>query len=340
MSRLGQFARGLGRFVPADIVRPLGRPAAVFFHGVERETLDARIQTNHHELDAFMEIAETLKAHFDVLPLSFIDEALKDPDRHKRTVFLMSDDGYANTLDIAADVLDGLGLPWTLFVSTHHVDTGERNPIFLALLFLFCAPDGSYGIPHLAAPIVLGSGREQLAETIIWQLRALDMVRAQEAVDAMTATFAPAELSALLARFSSEKFLNWDEVRALARRGVEIGAHAHRHWPMHENQSHAMLREQAERPRALIAREVGTCRYFSYPFGNKGDISRDAWHAVRDAGYDCAFSTLAGCLGEGQNRYLLPRFGIGPRDLNLASLIPMLRSGNPRLKRWQHELAD
>lgn len=340
MSRLGQFARGLGRFVPADIVRPLGRPAAVFFHGVERETLDARIQTNHHELDAFMEIAETLKANFDVLPLSFIDEALKDPDRHKRTVFLMSDDGYANTLDIAADILDGLGLPWTLFVSTHHVDTGERNPIFLALLFLFCAPDGSYGIPHLSAPIVLGSGREQLAETIIWQLRALDMVRAQEAVDAMIATFAPAELSALLARFSSEKFLNWDEVRALARRGVEIGAHAHRHWPMHENQSHAMLREQAERPRALIAREVGACRYFSYPFGNKGDISRDAWHAVRDAGYDCAFSTLAGCLGDGQNRYLLPRFGIGPRDLNLASLIPMLRSGNPRLKRWQHELAD
>lgn len=340
MSRLGQFARGLGRFVPADIVRPLGRPAAVFFHGVERETLDARIQTNHHEVDAFMEIAETLKAHFDVLPLSLIDEALKDPGRHKRTVFLMSDDGYANTLDIAADILDGLGLPWTLFVSTHHVDTGERNPIFLALLFLFCAPDGSYGIPHLSAPIVLGSGREQLAETIIWQLRALDMVRAQEAVDAMIATFAPAELSALLARFSSEKFLNWDEVRALARRGVEIGAHAHRHWPMHENQSHAMLREQAERPRALIAREVGACRYFSYPFGNKGDISRDAWHAVRDAGYDCAFSTLAGCLGDGQNRYLLPRFGIGPRDLNLASLIPMLRSGNPRLKRWQHELAD
>jgi peptidoglycan/xylan/chitin deacetylase (PgdA/CDA1 family) len=339
MSRLGQIARGLGRFVPADIVRPLGRPAAVFFHGVERETLDARVQENHHELDAFVAIAETLKSNFDVLPLAAINDVLKDPDRHKRVVFLMSDDGYANTNDIAADVLGGLGLPWTLFISTHHVDTGERNPIFLILLFLFHAADGTYRIPHLAEPVVLDADRERFAQTIVWQVRGLDMVRAQEAVDAMMTHFAPDELAALLQKFSSESFLNWGQVRALAARGVEIGAHAHRHWPMHENQSKQMLREQAERPRALIAREVGSCRYFSYPFGNKGDISREAWHAVRDAGYDCAFSTLAGCLGEGQNRFLLPRFGIDPRELNLASLIPMLRSGNPRLKRWQNELA-
>jgi len=339
MSRLGQIARGLGRFVPADIVRPLGRPAAVFFHGVERETLDSRVQENHHELDAFVAIAETLKENFDVLPLAAIGDVLKSPQRYKRAVFLMSDDGYANTHDIAADVLSGLGLPWTLFISTHHVDTGERNPIFLTLLFLFYAADGSYRIPHLPEPVILDADRERLAQSIVWKVRGLDMARAQEAVDAMMTLFAPGELAARLQKFSSESFLNWDQVRALAARGVEIGAHAHRHWPMHENQMSEMLREQAERPRALIQREVGPCRYFSYPFGNKGDISREAWHAVRDAGYDYAFSTLSGCLGEGQNRFLLPRFGIGPRELNLASLIPMLRSGNPRLKRWQHELA-
>ena len=166
------------------------------------------------------------------------------------------------------------------------------------------------------------------------------MVSAQQAVDAMMATFDRAELAALLTKFSSEKFLDWDQVRALARRGVEIGAHAHRHWPMHAGQSRDILREQAELSREHIVREVGPCRYFSYPFGNKGDISREAWLAVRDAGYDCAFSTLAGCLGTDQNRFLLPRYGIGPRDSHLASLIPMLRSGNPRLKHWQHSLAD
>ena len=340
MSRLGHFARGLGRFVPAGIVRPLGRPAAVFFHGVERLTLDPRVQQNHHELDAFAEIAETLKANFEVLPLAAIGKVLKDPDRHKRAVFLMSDDGYANSHDIAADILGALGLPWTLFISTHHVDTGERSPIFLALLFIFYAADGTYKIPHFAAPIVLGTGRERLAPTVVWQLRDLDMVRAQEAVEAMMATFDCGVLASLLEKFSSEAFVSWEQVRALAGRGVEIGAHAHRHWPMHEYQSLAMLREQAERPRALIAREVGPCRYFSYPFGNKGDVSREAWRAVRDAGYDYAFSTLAGCLGSEQNRFLLPRLEIGSRERHLASLIPVLRAGNPRLKSWQRELVD
>ncbi|HTP76219.1 MAG TPA: polysaccharide deacetylase family protein [Rhizomicrobium sp.] len=339
MSRLGQIARGLGRFVPADFVRPLGRPAAVFFHGVERETLDARVQENHHELDAFRAIAETLKAEFDVLPLSMIDDALKAPERHKRTVFLMSDDGYANTCEIAADVLAGLSLPWTLFVSTHHIETGARNPIFLILLFVHYAPAGTYRVPHLTQPVVLASDREALAEPLVWKVRGLDMTRAQEAVDAMVSAFDPAILSSLLAKFSSERFLNWDQVRALAARGVEIGAHAHRHWPMHENQTGDMLREQAARPRELIAREVGPCRYFSYPFGNKGDVSREAWQAVRNAGYDCAFSTLSGCLDRTQNRFLLPRFAIGKRERNLAALIPMLRSGNPRLLRWQRELA-
>src|ERR1700734_3048405 len=100
MSRFGQIARGLGRFIPADAVRPLTRPAAVFFHGVEPATLDSRLQHNHHETHAFVAIARTLKAKFDVLPLAALEDVLKRPDRHPRAVFLMSDDGYANTLTV------------------------------------------------------------------------------------------------------------------------------------------------------------------------------------------------------------------------------------------------
>ncbi len=262
MSRLGQIARGLGRFIPADAVRPFVRPAAVFFHGVEHETRDARLQTNHHETAEFAAIARSLKANFDVLPLSAIDDVLKHPDRHARAVFLMSDDGYANTSSVAADVLAERGLPWTLFVSTHHIDSGARNPIFLARLFVYRAPAGRYTIPHVAAPLVLGAAREATADRVIRQLLALDMAKAQAAVDAMAAQFDPALLSALLAEFSSESFLTWDQVRALARRGVEIGAHADRHWPMNEHQSPDQLRAQAEEPKRRIEQDIGPCRYF------------------------------------------------------------------------------
>ncbi len=339
MSRIGQIARGLGRFIPAEAVRPLGRPAAVFFHGVEHGTIDPRLQENHHETADFIAIARRLKADFDVLPLPALADVLKNPDRHPHALFLMSDDGYANTLTVAADILEELRLPWTLFASTHHIDTGARNPIFLARLFAFEAPAGSYAIPHLPQPLVLGLEREAVAERTVWQLRALDMTSAQQAVDTMMAAFNPAVLEGLLAKFSSERFLTWEQVRALKRRGVEIGAHAHRHWPMNEFQSPSMLREQTAHARARIAAEVGPCRYFSYPFGNKGDISRTAWQSVRDAGYDYAFTTLAGSLDARTNPFLLPRFGIEAKAAHLTALISMLRAGNSRVARWQRELA-
>jgi len=339
MSRFGQIARGLGRMIPAGAVRPLGRPAAVFFHGVEDTTLDPRLQHNHHETGDFLQIMQDLKAHFDVLPLDALGDVLAAPDRHPRALFLMSDDGYANTLSAAADLLEELKLPWTLFVSTHHIDSGEHNPIFLARLFAFFAPAGRYDIAYLPQPLVLDEQRDAIADALVWQLRALDMVNAQTAVDAMLARLDQALLRDLLERFSSERFLNWDQVRELARRGVTIGAHADRHWPLNEHQTPDMLRTQAARPKARIEAEVGPCRYFSYPFGNIGDISSWAWQAVRDAGYAHAFTTLSGTLDAQANPFLLPRYGLEQRPANLTALISLLRAGNARVGRFQRQLA-
>jgi peptidoglycan/xylan/chitin deacetylase (PgdA/CDA1 family) len=340
MSRFGQFARVAGTYVPPGLVRAFGAPAAVFFHGVERMTDDARLQTNHHEVDDFVAMMRALKASFDVRPLSALDDVLKNPDANRKTMFLMSDDGYANTLGLAADILDDLKLPWTLFVSTEHIDTGAPNPVFLARLFAFYAPSGSYDLPHFPEPLELGDGREDVADAALGHLKTLDVADAREAIAAMASAMPDDSLQNLLTRFSSESFLDWDGVRALASRGVEIGAHAHWHWPMNSHQSDATLREQAQIPKARIEVEIGPCRYFAYPFGNIPDVGAAAWRAVREAGYEAAFTTLSGTLCGGMNRFLLPRYGLGPRDTALASLLPLLRAGNGRLRRFQSSLAS
>src|SRR3569833_783283 len=176
MSRFGQIARGIGRYIPARAVRPRGRPAAVFFHGVEHTTLDPNVQTNHHETAAFLEITKSQKANIDVHPLTALDDVLKAPDRHPRAVFLMSDDGYANTLTVAAGILEDLRLPWTLFVSTHHIDTGVCFLFFLFCLFVHHAPAGRYELPHFPLLLVLGDDREATAEVAIWHLFVLVFV--------------------------------------------------------------------------------------------------------------------------------------------------------------------
>lgn len=340
---IGQLARKVGRLIPPALLAHAGGPAALFFHGVERATLDGRVQTNHHELAVFEAIAAILRRRFDVRPLTDIDQVLANPRRHRRAVFLMSDDGYANTLSLAADVLQGLA--WTLFVSTAHIGTAKPNPVFLARLFYFYAPNGVYILPHLPGKLVLGdpASRVMAARAGIDRLRFLPATKADETVAAMAAAFPADRLNALLAHFTSEHFLDWDGVRALKARGVEIGAHGDTHWPMHPGQTPAWLTRQAAGARARIEAETGPCRFFAYPFGNTADIGPLAWRAVRDAGFTHGFTTLsgslAGSLAESSNPWLLPRYGIGPRDTHLASLVPLLGAGNRRLYRFQERLA-
>jgi peptidoglycan/xylan/chitin deacetylase (PgdA/CDA1 family) len=334
----GQWARELGRWIPPAALAHAGQPAALFFHGVEPSTADPRLQTNHHEVAAFRAILDGLK-DFDVLPLDAIDDVLAHPARHSRSVFLMSDDGYRNTLTVAADILDEYRMPWTLFVSTAHIGSGVPNPVFVARLFFLHAPPGAYPLPHLGT-VRLDSekSREKSALSGIDGLRFLPGGKAEETLAAMRGAFAPGALEALIDGFASEKFLDWNEVRALARRGVTIGAHADSHWPMHGGQDDAWLARQAGHAKAHIEAEVGPCRFFAYPFGNKPDVGAAAWKAVRDAGFSHAFTTLSGSLAAGGNPWLLPRYGLGPRDSHIASLVPLLCTGNPRLRRWQASL--
>jgi peptidoglycan/xylan/chitin deacetylase (PgdA/CDA1 family) len=274
-----------------------------------------------------------------VLPPKAMADVLKNPSRHSRALFLMSDDGYANTLTTAAPVLKAYGLPWTLFVSTHHIDTGEFTPPTLSRIFMMEAPAGGYGLPQLEQPIIL-AGREQraaLAEDVWKQLKNMAFPQARETLAAMKSLLARTGID-LKAKYPSERFLTWDQVRALDRAGVEIGAHADTHWAMHEGQPLDFLREQALGPKQRIEKEIGHCRYFAYPFGNRDDVGRGAWEAVRDAGYDYAFTTIAGTLNASANPWLLPRYGLAPQETNLAAFLPVLRANNARLRNWQSQI--
>lgn len=336
----GQLIRKLGAWIPPRAIRQLSHPAALLFHGVEPSIDDARVQVVHHRRDMFHAIVKSLKQNFQILPLAAMSDILKAPHRYPRTIFLMSDDGYANNLTDAADILEELRIPWTLFISTQHIDTRESDPLFLARLFFYFAPAGRYRIAGLDVAVELGaeSERRAIAVEVTRQMKLLPAHVAKEAVKAMLEILSQSRMTGLLERFSSEKFLTWPQIVALHKRGVEIGAHAHWHWPMRTG-SAEYFAEQARLPRERIEAEVGPCRFFAYPFGTKTDVSLEAWCAVRDAGYDYAFTTLAGSLDASTNRWLMPRYTIGHGERNVAAMVPLLRAGNWRLVKWQNEIA-
>jgi len=330
----GNLLRTLARCVPPGLLRPFGRPVVLAFHGLVTRIADERIEVAQHERDVFHAIVKTLKAQFDVLPLGAIADVGKNPGRYPRAVFLTADDGYSS-LDAAADLLEEQRLPWSLFVPTHHIETGQPNPLFPARLFLLFGPTGTYEIPHIPTPIVLGTQRGALCIQVISELKRLDRVRAEEAVAAMAAVFSASEFDALRARFASERYLDWDGVAQLARRGVAIGAHAHWHWPMNAAEPTSALAMQAETSRALVISHIGQCRYFAYPFGREADVSPQARNAVRDAGFEAAFTSIPASLEAKQDPFLLPRYFLARREPALASFVPLIRAGGFRARNWQ-----
>jgi peptidoglycan/xylan/chitin deacetylase (PgdA/CDA1 family) len=91
------------------------------------------------------------------------------------------------------------------------------------------------------------------------------------------ATVAPLELATM----------TWDDLRALAKRGVEIGSHTltHPHLP---NLSDAELLRELRDSRLRLEDEIGVpCRLLSYPYGEQDTRVRQA---ARRAGYRAAFA--------------------------------------------------
>lgn len=338
MSVFKALGRALAPVIPTSILRSLNRPASLYFHGVEIHLSGHEIERIHHRADDFQRMATALKNAFDVLPMRAMADVLRAPQKNRRALFLTFDDGYANNI-LAAEILKSLNLPWTLFVSTHHVETGETDPVFMARLFFVHAPAGLYEIPHFERPVLLKSTyqRKRAMDHGVAKLKRLKTTYAQDALETMVRLLGPDKLERLVAQTPAKSFLSWDDVRTIRTLGAEIGSHAVVHWPMHRDQNREYLRDQAVHSKAAIEAQIGPCRYFAYPFGRRHDCTT-AWRAVRDAGFDYGFTAIPGTLDASSNPWLLPRYGVGIHETALSAMIPMLRANNGRFRRWQRQI--
>lgn len=125
------------------------------------------------------------------------------------------------------------------------------------------------------------------------------------------------ELADDVARYPDELVtMSWDELRALAERGVEVGSHtvSHPHLPRLSDEE--LARELGE-SRDRLEDELGRpCRFLAYPFGDEDERVRTA---ARAAGYDGAFA-LPG-RADSDDAHAIPRVGIWREDTRLRAAL-------------------
>lgn len=214
---------------------------------------------------------------------------------------LTIDDGYESVYTLGFPVLREAKVPSTLFIATQFVD--ERVPLW---------PDR---LEHAfaGAPGAAAARRERLKEL---QGRAKSMLPGER--EALI-TPLEKELSRKLvldaAAPENYRPLTWAQTKEMADSGLmEIGSHTHTHTitTLHDAKG---LREELALSKSIVEKNVGhPCDLFCYPNGDYDDYSPETGAALKEMGFLCGLTTVAGFAKPGDDPYEVLRFGTDDRD--------------------------
>ncbi|MFO0573418.1 MAG: polysaccharide deacetylase family protein [Polyangia bacterium] len=225
-------------------------------------------------------------------PLTVAQQVAAQADRaglRRRTFSVSFDDGYRDTLEVAAPILKALGVPLTVYVISDVVAGALRLPWY-ELLQHALRLDG----PHQRALAVLredgdvvaglgalaGAPVPRLVSPLLELLKALPGRRRDHLVDALWQAVGAEVLS--LPRLP--RYLDGAGVRELVSLGAEVSSHTRRH-PILTTLDDEALADELLASRAAVQALCGACPGLAYPNGTS-DARVQA--AAAAAGYDYA----------------------------------------------------
>lgn len=261
------------------------------------------------ELDAarFDEICGWLRRWFNVLPLDEAVSLLAERRLPARTLAITFDDGYADNHNVALPILARHGLCAAFFVATGFLDGGRmfndtivecvrRTP--RAILDLRDMQDAAL---NLVCAVSDTTSKRHAIGTIIGATKYLPQSQRDAAVAAIAA-----QSGALL---PSDLMMRSDQVFALHRAGMQIGAHTVSHPILTRCTAGDVRREMAESQRTLKALTGAKVGLFAYPNGRPGqDYNLSHAAIARELGFDAAVSTSPGSADSRADLFQLPRF--------------------------------
>ncbi|MDP3672104.1 MAG: polysaccharide deacetylase family protein [Telluria sp.] len=273
--------------IPLSILiyhRVLAQPDPLF-----PEQIDARRFEQHLRL---------LRRWFNPLPLTEAVRRLPEGSLPRRAVCITFDDGYADNAEVALPILQRHKMPATFFVASGFLDGGCMwNDAVIEVvrkaqgerLNLSRSGFASYDI---GCP----QRRRAVIDMLLAALKYLPPQERLARVKSMARSFTPTMLSS-------------DQLLALHRAGMDIGAHTVNH-PILTAISNAEARAEIAQGRARLEDIVqAPVRLFAYPNGKPGqDYEQRHADMLRAQGFEAAVSTAWGAARAHCDRFHLPRF--------------------------------
>jgi len=280
---------------------PNARLSVLMFHRVLRAP--DPLFPDLPDASRFARILRWMKAWFNVIPLDEAARLLPAGRLPERAAAITFDDGYADNASVALPLLAKVGLPATFFIASGYLNGGcmWNDAVIAAIrawpLESFDGSDFALGRHEVGSPIA----RRHAIDDCIDRMKYLPAGQRRAQAEALA--------DAAKIALPRDLMMTSDDVRALHRAGMTVGAHTVTH-PILRRQLDDEAREEIERGRkaleALVGARVGL---FAYPNGRRNEDYDDRHvRMVREMGFDAAVSTNPGAGGVGTDLMELPRF--------------------------------
>ena len=246
---------------------------------------------------AFERHMEALVQHFSVMPLHEVVAGLgAGRPLPPRACAITFDDGWRDNLQHALPVLEKKKLPATIFVVTDRVGTsGAFWPDEVARRYAGLHPSKVRDLLEHCGLADAGS----LAD-VLDRLKQMNEGLREEVLASFRAGTRDS--------FAEERqLLDWDELRILASKGIDIESHGMTHAILTKSTSEVVRRELSGSLEALKARGHGRHGLLAYP---SGGFDESMARLAKEAGYRGAVTTQHGVSTHRHTVLSLPRVGV------------------------------
>jgi peptidoglycan/xylan/chitin deacetylase (PgdA/CDA1 family) len=257
-------------------------------------------------LRSFEQQMSVLANNFTVCALDELIERVKCDDLPESAVAVTFDDGYRDNYTNAFPILKRYSVPATMFLATDVIGTCRQlwhDEVFAAFRETRASELLDCGLGNRTLSLTSLPTKLQAQTEILKYLWSLDRVARELAIGRLRNALYVDETSQTIARL----MLTWEEVSEMYRSGIQFGAHTGSH-PALSKLKPEDAREEIRRSKSAIEKVLSaTVNTFAYPSGRHGDFTATSKALVKEAGFNCALTTIFGNNEAGMDLYEMRR---------------------------------
>ena len=261
----------------------------------------------------FIRQMEYLQSNFRIVSLdeAFQSIYLQSIQTDKNIAVITFDDGYSGNRKVVFPIIESMGVPVTIFVSTGTVQNHILN--WYDSLITALQHDGQIQInlerfnlgTYNISSHHTSEGRWIEIEEVLAALKKLTPDTREEAVRHILEKFDTCQITPVAP-------LSISEIREMSKSPfVTFGAHSHCHNRLIQLDKEK-IKVSIERSKSLLEEWTDKpMRHFAYP---NGDYNQDVISCLKEAGFDSGLTTLSCLWRDDDSPFTIPRIGIGRYD--------------------------